>query len=92
MPELRDLDSTVVARLVIAAGAYRALHGEGATWAQACRAAGWAGLSYAERGRRFATIRKAGLIAYSRETRSLDVTPAGRRWALATLTREKERA
>jgi hypothetical protein len=86
MPELRDLDPTAVARLLVAAGAYRTLHGTGATWAQASRAAGWAGLGYQERGRRFAILRRAGFVTFTRQTRSLAVTSAGASWALATLS------
>jgi hypothetical protein len=89
MPDLRGLDPIAVARLVVGAAAYRALNGTGPTWSEACRAAGWTGLGYEARGRRFAAIRRAGLITYSREPRSLEATPAGRRWALATLSRER---
>jgi hypothetical protein len=83
-----DLSAIAAARLIVAVGAYRTLHGFGPTWAEACRAVGWHDLDYAERGDRLWALRRAGLITFTRKTRSLDVTPAGARWALATIRRD----
>lgn len=100
MGELRGISPIDAARFVIAVGAYRALHDVGPSWRQAARAAGW---TWAEqRGRRGApnhstdladriyTLRRAGLVTFTRDSRSLDITAAGCRWALATLDRERE--
>jgi hypothetical protein len=85
MPELRDLDPIAVARLVVAVGAYRTTHDTGPTWRQAREAAGWPWHGNKHFLDRMHALRRAGLIVFSRDTRSLDVTPAGRRWALAVL-------
>ncbi|HZQ03699.1 MAG TPA: hypothetical protein VFA88_06750 [Gaiellaceae bacterium] len=97
--ELRGLDPAAAARLVVAVGAYRALHGSGPSWRQAARAAGWrwretrdhpgGPLRSDELADRMHALRRAGLITFTREPRSLAVTPAGRRWALATLAHER---
>jgi hypothetical protein len=74
------------ARFVVAVGAFRAIHDAGPSWRQAARAAGWRWGGNAELEGRMFTLRSAGLIAFSPEPRSLDVTLAGRGWALATLS------
>jgi len=99
MPELHDIDSVAAARLIIVVGAYRALHGRGPSWRRAARAAGWSWheerprpggpLRSSELEGRMYALRRAGLITFSKEPGSLDVTPAGRRWALATLSPER---
>src|SRR5260370_31395511 len=99
MPNLRGLDPVAAARLVIAVGAYWALHGYGPSWRQAARAAGWtwtetrphpqASLRSDDLADRMHTLRRADLIVFDRQPHSLGVTPAGRRWALATLSRER---
>jgi hypothetical protein len=35
------------------------------------------------------TLRRAGLLVFSSSPRSLDVTPAGRRWALRVLSPDR---
>ena len=97
MPDLNGISPTAAARFVVGVGAYRALHNAGPSWRHAARAAGW---TWAEtRGRdgrlrsdeladRMHTLRRAGLIVFTREPRSLDVTPGGRRWALEVLRPE----
>ena len=99
MPNLRGLDPVAAARLVVAVGAYWALHRCGPSWRQAARAAGWtwtetrphpqASLRSDDLAGRMHTLRRAGLVTFTREPHSLDVTPTGRRWALATLSRER---
>jgi hypothetical protein len=96
MPELRGLNPGAAAKFVLAVGAFRAMHGTGPSWRQAARAAGWTwreqrnrpdGPSYSDDlAELMHTLRGAGLITFTREPRSLDVTPAGRKWALRTLT------
>lgn len=99
MAELRGLDPLAVARLLVAIGAYRAVHGCGPSWRHAGRAAGWtwtetrphpaASLRSDDLADRMHTLRRAGLLVFNRDPNSLDVTPAGRRWALATLSHER---
>jgi hypothetical protein len=94
-----DLDPLAVARLLVAVGAYRVVHGIGPSWRQAARAAGWtwtetrahpqAPLRSDDLAERMHSLRRAGLLVFTREAHSLDVTPAGSRWALATLSRER---
>jgi hypothetical protein len=99
MTDLRGLDPIAVARLVVAVGAFRALHGFGPSWRQAARAAGWtwaetrpqpqASLRSDDLADRMHSLKRAGLITFTRTSHSLDVTPAGRRWALATFAAER---
>jgi len=94
--ELRGLDPVAAGRLVVAVGAYRALHGCGPSWRQAARAAGWTWRETRDHPRapshsdeladRMHALRRAGLIVFTCEQHSLDVTRAGRRFALATLS------
>ena len=98
MAELRGLDSTAAARLIVAVGAYRALHEVGPSWRQAGRAAGWTWTETRAHPQapprsddladRLHMLRRAGLIVFTREPHSLDITPAGRRWVLTVLSRE----
>jgi hypothetical protein len=93
VPELRGLEPWDVARLLVAVGAYWSRHGCGPSWRQAARAADWTwreqrderGLHSDELAERMQVLRRAGLVTFTREPYSLDATPAGRRWALATL-------
>jgi hypothetical protein len=99
MPEVvRDPDPIAAARLLVAIGAYRALHGIGPSWRQVARAAGWTWQETRGRDRRLRsddladrmhTLRRAGLLVFSSSPRSLDVTPAGRRWALRVLSPDR---
>jgi hypothetical protein len=86
VPERRGIDSIAAARLVVAVGAHRALRGFGPSWIFAARAAGWRWGSRQELGDRMYTLKRAGLITFTRKPHSLDVTRAGREWALRTLT------
>lgn len=100
MRDLAGIAPIDAARLVVAVGAYRALHDVGPSWRQAAHAAGWTWLE--QRGRRGAPnhsvdlaermylLRRAGLVTFTRDPRSLDITAAGCRWALATLDRKRE--
>ena len=93
------VDPIAAARHIVAIGAFRQLHGVGSSWRQAARAAGWrwrdnagrdsTGYVSDELADRLHTLRRAGLIVFSREPRSLDVTAAGRKWALEVLSRER---
>jgi hypothetical protein len=84
---------------VLAAAAFRVRNGRGPSWREAGRAAGWtwtetrpypqASLRSDDLADRMHTLRRAGLIVFDRQPHSLDVTRAGRRWALATLSRER---
>jgi hypothetical protein len=89
MSELKGMDPMAAARLVVAIGAHRALRGSGPSWIYAARAAGWRWHGPRELGDRMYLLKRAGLITFSREPHSLDLTPAGRRWALETLRREQ---
>jgi hypothetical protein len=90
------VDPIAAARLVVAIGAFHQLHGHGPSWRQAARAAGWrwrdnagrdsTGYVSDELADRMHMLRRAGLIVFTRDPRSLDVTVSGRKWALATLT------
>jgi len=96
MPELNGIDPVAAARLIVVIGGYRVLHGSGPSWRQAARAAGWrwretracpdGPLRSDELADWLHTLRRAGLIVFSKEARSLDVTSTGRRWALAVLS------
>ena len=96
---LHGLNPRAAARLVVAVGAFRALHGYGPSWRQAARAAGWrwtetrthpgAPTRSDDLAERMHLLRRAGLVIFTQEPLSLDTTPAGRRWALATLNRER---
>lgn len=99
MPDLHGLDAVAAARLVIAVGAYRALHERGPSWRAAARAASWRWEETRDsKGRlrsddladRMHTLRGAGLVVFDRTACSLDTTPAGRRWALETIRRSRE--
>jgi hypothetical protein len=87
--ELRGLHPGSAARLIVAIGAHRTLRGFGPSWVCAARAAGWRWSDRRDLGDRMHGLRRAGLITFTREPHSLDVTPAGRRWALSTLSRER---
>lgn len=89
MPELRGLDPGAAARLIVVIGAHRALRGFGPSWIYAARAADWRWNGQRDLGDRMYGLKRAGLITFTREAHSLDVTPAGRRWALAALSRER---
>ena len=94
-----SLEAMAAARLIVAVGAYRALHGAGPSWRQAALAAGWtwrehrdgpgAPLRSDELADRMQALRRAGLLVFSSSPRSLDVTPAGRRWALNVLSPDR---
>jgi hypothetical protein len=89
VPELRGIDPGSAARLIIAIGAHRALRGFGPSWVYAARAAGWRWNGPRDLGDRMYVLKRAGLVTFTRKAHSLDVTPAGRRWALATLSLER---
>jgi hypothetical protein len=84
------VDPIAAARLVVAVGAHRALRGFGPSWIYAARAAGWRWQGPRELGDRMYVLKCAGLVTFTREPHSLDVTPAGRRWALKTLRRQRQ--
>jgi len=96
MPELNGIDPVAAARLIVVIGAYRARHGHSPSWRQAARSAGWrwrdnvgrdsTGYNSNELADRMHELRRAGLITFSKKPGSLDVTQAGRRWALSTLS------
>jgi hypothetical protein len=85
----RNLEPTAAARLIAAIGAHHALRGFGPSWIYAARAAGWRWNGRRDLGDGIYALKRAGLITFTREPHSLDVTPAGRRFALATLSRER---
>jgi hypothetical protein len=94
------VDPIAAGRLIVGIGAFRQLHGHGPSWRQAARAAGWrwrdnagrdsTGYVSDELADRMHMLRRAGLVTFTRQPRSLDVTSAGRRWALETLRRERQ--
>jgi hypothetical protein len=89
MPELRGADPRSGALLLVAIGAMRSTHQRGAAWREAARLAGWSWQTAEELADRMHALRRAGLLTFTREPRSLDVTPAGRRWALSILANER---
>jgi hypothetical protein len=91
-PNPLGLDPRSAARLVIAVAAYRALHGVGPTWREARVAAGWPWDGVPRFRARMLTLKRAGLLTFTRAHRSLDATAAGKRWALAVLAPERRRA
>jgi hypothetical protein len=101
MPELRGLDPIAAARLILAVGAYRAMYGTGPSWRQAARAAGWrwceerqhrgGPLRSSELADRMHALRRAGLLTFTREPHSLDLSPGAARWALRTVEHERGR-
>jgi hypothetical protein len=85
-----DLDARAAARLIVAIGAHRSLRGFGPSWVYVARAAGWSWNGRRDLSDRMYALKRAGLITFTREPHSLEVTPAGRRWALATLAFERQ--
>lgn len=87
MSELNGFDPLEAARFVIAVGAFRQLHGYGPTWRQARDAAAWPWRGMKDCQDRMFALKHAGLITFEPTPRSLDLTPAGRRWALSAIAR-----